>query len=99
MKKSIMILSFMLACVMLCCIFTTKGTGKLVRASSRRINNNQTIIVVGKGEVEVEPDSVQINFGLKTRADSLQAGQIKIKESFDNVVSLVKLASLVIKST
>ena len=90
MKKSIMILSFMLSFVMLCCIFTTKGSNKLVRASSKTINNNQTIIVVGKGEVEVEPDTIQINFGLKTRADSLQSGQEKIKESFDNVVSKLK---------
>ena len=90
MKKSIMILSFMLSFVMLCCIFTTKGSNKLVRASSKTINNNQTIIVVGKGEVEVEPDTLQINFGLKTRADSLQSGQEKIKESFDNVVSKLK---------
>ena len=90
MKKSIMVLSFMLSVVMLCCIFTTKSNNKLVRASSKTINNNQTIIVVGKGEVEVEPDTIQINFGLKTRADSLQSGQEKIKESFDNVVSKLK---------
>ena len=90
MKKSIMILSFMLACVMMCCLFTTKGSNKFVRASSRTINNNQTIIVVGKGEIDVEPDIVQINFGLKTRADSLKEGQTKIKESFDNVVSKLK---------
>ena len=89
MKKITMLLSFVLACVLSCCLFLTKDNAKIEKASARVVENNRAILIVGTGEVEVEPDTVQVNFGIRTRAETLQAGQTKLTESFDAVVAKI----------
>ena len=90
MKKFIMCLSFILACVLSISFFTSQNIGNkdFVRANS--LNNEKMLIVVGMGEVEVMPDTIQINFGLKTRADSLVDGQLKMNENIDKVTQKIK---------
>lgn len=90
MKKFIMCLSFILACVLSISFFTSQNVGNkdIVRAQS--LNNEKMLIVVGMGEVEVMPDTIQINFGLKTRSDSLVDGQSKMNENIDKVTQQIK---------
>lgn len=89
MKKFIMFCSFIFVCVLALTLFCTQNVGKeQVRAKS--LTNDKMLIVVGFGEVEVMPDTIQVNFGLRTRADTLIDGQTKMKESIDNISSKLK---------
>ena len=66
----------------LCVVLFKVTPGKTLKANAKSISNNtQMIAVVGSGEYETRADTVQINFGFKTRADTLLEGQNKIKEA------------------
>lgn len=90
MKKFIMCFSFVLVCLLTFTLFTSQSIlgEKEVRAKS--LLDEKMLIVVGYGEVEVVPDTIQINFGLKTRSETLLDGQTKMKESIDNISSKLK---------
>lgn len=90
MKKFIMCFSFVLVCILTFALFTSQSIlgEKEVRAKS--LLDEKMLIVVGYGEVEVMPDTIQINFGLKTRSETLLDGQTKMKESIDNISSKLK---------
>lgn len=88
MKKSVMFFSLILTLVLMCgLIFTNNSfTNKNVYAGSVE---NGHIIVVGKGEVETKPDMVRVSFSLKCRAESLQEGQTKMRETIKTVTSKI----------
>ena len=90
MKKASMILSFVLACVLSCGLFLAKDNAKIEKASARIVEGNKSVIIVGCGEVEVEPDTIQINFGIRSREQTLQQAQTKLSETFKNVVSKIQ---------
>ncbi|MBQ9792295.1 MAG: SIMPL domain-containing protein [Clostridia bacterium] len=90
MKKSIMFFSFLLSFVFAITMFSS-NMGGVEKASAKSLNvSPQSIIIVGSGEVEVAPDTVQINFGLKSRADDLLSGQTKMKENIDNITKKIQ---------
>ena len=90
MKKASMILSFVLACVLSCSLFLLKDNAKTEKASARIVEGSKSVIIVGCGEVEVEPDTIQINFGIRAREESLQQAQTKLNESFKTVASKIQ---------
>ena len=90
MKKASIILSFVLACVLSCSLFLLKDNAKTEKASARIVEGSKSVIIVGCGEVEVEPDTIQINFGIRSRERTLQQAQTKLSETFKNVVSKIQ---------
>lgn len=88
MKKPIMIFSFILTLVLMCgLIFTnTSFTNKKVYAKGL---DSGHIIVVGKGEVEAQPDTIRVSFSLKCKAETMQAGQAKMRESIKAVTEKI----------
>lgn len=90
MKKSIIFFSFLLSFIFVFTLFST-NTLSTEKASAQSLKTTpQSIIIVGSGEVEVAPDTVQINFGLKSRADDLLTGQTKMKENIDNITKKIQ---------
>lgn len=90
MKKSIIFFSFLLSFIFVFTLFST-NTLSTEKASAQSLKTtSQSIIIVGSGEVEVAPDTVQINFGLKSRADDLLTGQTKMKENIDNITKKIQ---------
>lgn len=92
MKKRYVFLSLVLVVALLCSLAFTNSavTNKNVYASGVSKSHGQHIIVVGKGEVETEPDTVKVSFGLKCRDKSLQEGQAKIRENISTVINKIK---------
>jgi len=70
-------------------IFANKSSFN-VKADAKSLQGAQTLVVVGSGEVEVKPDTVKVNFGLRTRAENLLDGQTKMKDNIANLVSSLK---------
>ena len=68
MKKSTIFLSLMLTILFGITMFATNifKTNEVAFAKQTR-GFNKTAIIIGVGEVEVMPDSFQVNFGLKTK--------------------------------
>lgn len=90
MKKSIIFFSFLLSFIFVFALFST-NTLSTEKASAQSLKTTpQSIIIVGSGEVEVAPDTVQINFGLKSRADDLLTGQTKMKENIDSITKKIQ---------
>ncbi|MBQ3213437.1 MAG: SIMPL domain-containing protein [Clostridia bacterium] len=90
MKKSIIFFSFLLSFIFVFTLFST-NTLSTEKASAQSLKTTpQSIIIVGSGEVEVAPDTVQINFGLKSRADDLLTGQTKMKENIDSITKKIQ---------
>ena len=90
MKKSIMIFSFLLSFIFAVTMFSSNA-GNVEKANAKSFSTlPQSIVIVGSGEVEVAPDTVQINFGVKSRADDLLAGQTKMKENIDNITKKIQ---------
>lgn len=90
MKKSIIFFSFLLSFIFAITMFSS-GEGNMEKVNAKSLNVlPQSIIIVGSGEVEVAPDTVQINFGLKSRADDLLSGQTKMKENIDEITKKIQ---------
>lgn len=90
MKKTSVFLSLIMAFI-LCVVLFKVTPGKTLKADAKSVSNNtQMIAVVGSGEYETKADTVQINFGFKTRADTLLEGQNKIKEAIDKISNDLK---------
>lgn len=89
MKKSIMFLSLILVCVLMCGLVST-NTFVTTKNAHARSFEGEKIVVVGKGEIEVDPDAVKVSFGLRCRGESLQAGQTKMREIVENVTNKIK---------
>ena len=90
MKKTSVFLSLIMAFI-LCVVLFKVTPGKTLKADAKGVSNNtQMIAVVGSGEYETKADTVQINFGFKTRADTLLEGQNKIKEAIDKISNDLK---------
>ena len=66
------------------------GSNKLTASAFSHPFDGQKILVVGKGEIEADPDTIKVSFELKTRADSLLDGQTKMRESIDQVTNKIK---------
>ncbi len=88
MKKSIMLFSFILALVLMCGLVFTNSSFTNKNVYAKTVDNGH-IIVVGKGEVEAKPDTVRVSFSLKCRAETLQQGQVKMRETIKAVTDKI----------
>ena len=91
MKKSTIFLSLMFAFLFGITMFTTNMFKTKQVAYAKQIGSlNHTAVIIGVGEVEVVPDSFQINFGLRTKDVSLLDGQNKITKMYEDVLNSIK---------
>lgn len=91
MKKSTIFLSLMLTILFGITMFATNMLKTHEVAYAKQTGTfNKTAIIIGVGEVEVKPDSFQVNFGLKTKDSSLLDGQNKITKMYENVLNQIQ---------